>query len=99
MLDAIIMYLCIGAAMSLVALIIDFWRRTFVPVNLLYAATNVFFWPFLLIAAWWDFFSALTFSVSITPFSWRLQVGGPWSGAEALWIVVGPIDIGVHWGG
>lgn len=42
----------------------------------------------------------LDFNLTISPFNWlRFQVGGPWSGADALWITIGPIDLGVGWGG
>lgn len=39
----------------------------------------------------------LAFSVTISPFHWlRLEAKRTWA---AAWITIGPVDIGVNWGG
>jgi hypothetical protein len=44
----------------------------------------------------------LTFSFDISPFDWkRFQIGHPWQRhqPDAVWLIVGPLGIGAHWGG
>jgi hypothetical protein len=44
----------------------------------------------------------LNVSFTVSPFHWRrFDFGSPWNvnGAEAVWLTLGPLDIGVGWGG
>ena len=98
-------YALLGLAMFVGGVTRDVAYRQMEPLHeyIVHFFVCLLAWPVLLLEIFvpgaTDTLSSVTFSLSVMPFSWRLQVGGPWSGASALWIVVGPIDIGMHWSG